>query len=58
MNQTQQTMAAANATAASTNANATAREAVIEQDLKSLKLPGFAASYEGLARQAHDGGWD
>ncbi len=39
-------------------ANATAREAVIEEYLKALKLPAFAASYRGLVRQANDGGWD
>lgn len=44
--------------AATTDANVTAREAVIGEYLKSLKLPGFAASYQGLARQARDGGWD
>jgi DNA replication protein DnaC len=44
--------------AVSINANATAREAMIEEYLKALKLPGFAASYQGLARQARDGGWD
>lgn len=49
---------AASTTAASTDANATAREAVIEQYLKALKLPGFATTYEGLARQARDGDWD
>ena len=54
----QQTTYAANTTAASTDANVTAREAVIEQYLKALKLPGFASTYQGLARQARDGGWD
>ncbi len=39
-------------------ANTTAREAVIEEYLKALKLPAFAASYRGLARQANGGGWD
>ncbi len=53
MNQTQQT-----ASTASSTANATAREAVIEEYLKALKLPAFAASYRGLVRQANDGGWD
>lgn len=58
MSQTQQTTSAADTTATSTDANATAREAVIEEYLKALKLPGFAASYRSLARQARDGGWD
>ncbi len=44
--------------AASANANATAREAVIEGYTKALKLPAFAASYQALVRQANDGGWD
>jgi DNA replication protein DnaC len=39
-------------------ANAAAREAVIDEYLKSLKLPAFAAEYKGLVRQARDGGWD
>ena len=39
-------------------ANAAAREAVISEYLKALKLPAFAAEYQGLARQARDGGWD
>ena len=58
MSQIQQTTVAADATAASTDANATAREAMIEDYLKALKLPGFAGSYRGLVRQANDGGWD
>ena len=52
MSQTQQN------SAASATANATAREAVIEEYLKALKLPAFAACYRGLVRQANDGGWD
>jgi DNA replication protein DnaC len=39
-------------------ANAAAREAVISEYLKALKLPAFAAEYQGFARQARDGGWD
>jgi DNA replication protein DnaC len=38
-------------------ANAAAREAVIAEYLKALKLPAFATEYHGLARQARDGGW-
>jgi DNA replication protein DnaC len=38
--------------------NAAAREAVIAEYLKALKLPAFAAEYRGLVRQARDGGWD
>ncbi len=38
--------------------NTAAREAVISEYLKALKLPAFAAEYQGLARQARDGGWD
>jgi len=38
--------------------NAAAREAVISEYLKALKLPAFAAEYRGLVRQASDGGWD
>ncbi len=38
--------------------NASAREAVISEHLKALKLPAFAAEYPGLVRQATDGGWD
>lgn len=53
MSQRKQTTSAAGA-----DANATAREAVIEEYLKVLKLPAFAASYQGLARQARDGRWD
>lgn len=58
MSQKGQTTSAASTTAASAMANATAREAVIEEYLKALKLPAFAASYRGLVRQANDGGWD
>jgi DNA replication protein DnaC len=39
-------------------ANAAAREAVIAEYLKVLKLPAFASEYQGLVRQARDGGWD
>ncbi len=39
-------------------ANAAAREAVIAEYLKALKLPAFASEYRGLVRQARDGGWD
>lgn len=39
-------------------ANAAAREAVIAEYLKGLKLPAFAAEYAALARQAREGGWD
>ena len=39
-------------------ANAAAREAVIAEYLKALKLPAFASEYQGLVRQARDGGWD
>jgi DNA replication protein DnaC len=39
-------------------ANAAAREAVISEYLKALKLPAFAAEYPGLVRQACEGGWD
>jgi DNA replication protein DnaC len=38
--------------------NKVAREAVIAEYLKALKLPAFATEYQGLARQARDGGWD
>ena len=39
--------------------NAAARAAVmIAEYLKALKLPAFATEYQGLARQARDGGWD
>ena len=38
--------------------NVTARAAVIGEYLKALKLPAFATEYQGLARQARDGGWD
>ncbi len=39
-------------------ANTAAREALIAEQLKALKLPAFAAEYTALARQARDGGWD
>jgi DNA replication protein DnaC len=35
----------------------TARNAVIQQHLQTLKLPAFRRSYEALARQAADAGW-
>src|SRR5215210_4158710 len=38
--------------------NAAAREAVIGEYLKALKLPAFATEYPGLVRQAREGGWD
>ena len=38
--------------------NAAARAAVIAEYLKALKLPAFATEYQGLVRQARDGGWD
>jgi DNA replication protein DnaC len=38
--------------------NQAARAAVISEYLKALKLPTFATEYQGLARQAKDGGWD
>lgn len=31
---------------------------MIAEYLKALKLPAFATEYQGLARQARDGGWD
>jgi DNA replication protein DnaC len=34
-----------------------ARDAVIQDQLRLLKLPSFRRSYETLARQARDGGW-
>jgi len=34
-----------------------ARDAVIHEHLQTLKLPAVKRSYEGLARQANDGGW-
>jgi DNA replication protein DnaC len=39
-------------------ANAAAREAVITDYTKALKLPAVAAEYQGLVRQAREGGWD
>jgi DNA replication protein DnaC len=39
-------------------ANAAAREAVIAEYLKALKLPAFSAEYQALVRQAREGGWD
>lgn len=44
--------------AESPRANTAARAAVICEYLKALKLPAFAGEYEGLVRQARDGGWD
>src|SRR5215207_2547002 len=44
--------------AESPRANTAARAAVISEYLKALKLPAFAGEYEGLVRQARDGGWD
>lgn len=35
-----------------------ARQAVIAEHLKTLKLPAFARDYAARARQARDGGWD
>lgn len=33
------------------------RDAVLAEHLHTLKLPGVAHEYQGLARQARDGGW-
>src|SRR5215207_6958579 len=44
--------------AESPRANTAARAAVISEYLKALKVPAFAGEYEGLVRQARDGGWD
>jgi len=35
-----------------------ARKAVIQEHLKTLRLPTFAREYAARARQARDGGWD
>lgn len=35
-----------------------ARQAVIEEHLRTLKLPAMAREYAARARQARDGGWD
>jgi len=35
-----------------------ARQAVIDEHLKTLKLPAFAREYAARARQARDGSWD
>ena len=35
-----------------------AREAVIEEHMKTLKLPAFSREYAARARQARDGDWD
>jgi DNA replication protein DnaC len=35
-----------------------ARRAVIDEHVKTLKLPTFAREYAARARQARDGGWD
>ena len=37
--------------------NEAAREAVIAEQLKALKLPSFGREYRALARRAADGGW-
>jgi DNA replication protein DnaC len=37
--------------------NEAAREAVIAEHLKALKLPSFGREYQSLARRAADGGW-
>jgi DNA replication protein DnaC len=34
------------------------REAVLNEYLRDLKMPGVAKEYQALARQARDGGWD
>ena len=47
-----------NATKQTPRANAAAREALIAEYLKALKLPAFATEYQGLVRQATEGGWD
>jgi DNA replication protein DnaC len=47
-----------NATKQTPRANAAAREAVIAEYLKALKLPAFATEYPVLVRQATEGGWD
>lgn len=47
-----------NATKQTPRANAAAREAVIAEYLKALKLPAFATEYPALVRQATEGGWD
>jgi DNA replication protein DnaC len=39
-------------------ANVAAREAVITEYLKALKLPAFATEYAALVRRAREGGWD
>ena len=39
-------------------ANVAAREAVIAEYLKALKLPAFATEYAALVRRAREGGWD
>lgn len=38
--------------------SAAARQAVIAEQLKTLKLPAIARDYVARARQARDGGWD
>ena len=38
--------------------SAAARQAVIEEHLKTLKLPALARDYAARARQARDGDWD
>lgn len=36
----------------------TLRDAVLKENLRTLKLPGMSREYPGLAHQARDGGWD
>jgi DNA replication protein DnaC len=36
---------------------ATVREAVLQEHLRTLKLPGVAREYPALARQAREEGW-
>jgi hypothetical protein len=38
--------------------NAAARELVIAEYLKALRLPTFATEYLGLVRQVREGGWN
>jgi DNA replication protein DnaC len=37
--------------------NEQARDAVLQSQIRLLKLPGFGREYASLARQARDGGW-
>ena len=48
----------AKAAMADTPGEQAARDAVIGELTKTLKLPAFGEDYESLARQARDGGWD